>query len=146
MAEHDDEREVARRYRQLPRDEPPPQLDAAIRSEARVRRSAPRRWYLPVAAAAVVVLAVAVTVLIDPKQADPLVASAPSEAMKSENKEITTFAAASAPEAPAHWLERIARLRSEGRHEQADEALAEFRKRYPDFRISPEMLEKVEKK
>ena len=33
----------------------------------------------------------------------------------------------------------------QGRHEEADKALAEFRKRYPDYRISDEMREKVER-
>ena len=34
MAEHDDEREVTRRYRELPREEPPAALDAKIRAAA----------------------------------------------------------------------------------------------------------------
>jgi len=42
-------------------------------------------------------------------------------------------------------LERIARLRAAGRHEDADKALAQFRKRYPDYRLSDEMKAKVEK-
>jgi hypothetical protein len=50
-----------------------------------------------------------------------------------------------AQEPPEKWLERIALLRQEGRHDEADQQLAEFRKRYPDFRISEEMLKKVEK-
>lgn len=62
--------------------------------------------------------------------------------------------AAAAPEAtvsairlsPEHLLERIAGLRKEGRHEEADKALAEFRQRYPDYRLSEEMLQKVERK
>jgi hypothetical protein len=51
-----------------------------------------------------------------------------------------------AAETPEKELERIARLRSEGRHEEADKALAEFRKRYPDFRIPAPMLERVERR
>jgi hypothetical protein len=43
-------------------------------------------------------------------------------------------------------LERIAELRKQGRHEEADKALAEFRQRYPDYRISEEMLQKLERK
>ncbi|MGZ5570105.1 MAG: hypothetical protein ACXWF6_03175 [Usitatibacter sp.] len=38
---------------------------------------------------------------------------------------------------PAAELDRIARLRAEGRHAEADKALEEFQRRYPDFR-SPE--------
>src|SRR5262245_11238045 len=55
-------------------------------------------------------------------------------------------AASSAPVSPEHLLERIAELRKQGRHEEADKALAEFRQRYPDYRISEEMLKKVERR
>lgn len=47
--------------------------------------------------------------------------------------------------APEQWLQGIADLRRQGRHEEADKALAEFRKRYPDYRISKEMRETVER-
>jgi hypothetical protein len=50
-----------------------------------------------------------------------------------------------AEETPEAWLERIARLRAEGRHEDADKALADFRKKFPDYKIPPEMLKKVER-
>jgi len=40
---------------------------------------------------------------------------------------------------PREWLERIARLRREGHAKEADESLAEFRKRYPDYEIPKEM-------
>lgn len=46
---------------------------------------------------------------------------------------------------PAQELERIARLRAEGRHADADKALEEFRRRHPDFRISEAMLERVKR-
>ena len=55
-------------------------------------------------------------------------------------------AASAVPLSPERLLERIAELRKEGRHEEADKALAEFRQRYPDYRISEEMLQKVERK
>ncbi len=48
-------------------------------------------------------------------------------------------------QSPEQELERIAELRKQGRDDEADKALAEFRKRYPDFRISEEMLKRVEK-
>ncbi len=54
--------------------------------------------------------------------------------------------AKAAQEPPEKWLERIAQLREQGRHDEADKALAEFRKRYPDYRIPEATLEKVEKK
>jgi hypothetical protein len=40
---------------------------------------------------------------------------------------------------PEAWLARIAELRKQGRKREADESLAEFRKRYPAYRI-PEPL------
>jgi hypothetical protein len=46
-------------------------------------------------------------------------------------------------ESPRAWLERIARLRREGRAKEADESLAEFRKRYPDYEIPKELREAV---
>lgn len=49
-----------------------------------------------------------------------------------------------APETdPGRELERIARLREAGSHAQADEALAEFRRRRPDYRIPEGMWERV---
>jgi len=44
---------------------------------------------------------------------------------------------------PEKALERIAELRAAGRHAEADEALAKFRRDHPDFRIAPELWEKV---
>jgi hypothetical protein len=252
MSEHDDEREVARRYRELPREEPPAALDAKIRAAALraaskdslgaaskdSRRavsphSAPlvaptgrRTWYFPVAAAAVIVLAVAVTWQVEREQGDDgatLSRSAPAPELRKEKKApeeeprkqaeaqkpaplakrterpaktpaapasaagtlsqsredasgqrenrarqerpSSAIASAQGPqrqmqrdeaqssarakaaeEPPEKWLERIAQLRQQGRHDEADKALAEFRKRYPDYRIPAAMLEKVEKK
>ena len=48
-------------------------------------------------------------------------------------------------EAPERILERIAELRRQGKQDEADKALAEFRRRYPDYRIAKEMLKKVER-
>jgi len=44
---------------------------------------------------------------------------------------------------PREWLERIARLRREGRTKEADESLAAFRRRYPDYVIAKEMRDAV---
>jgi hypothetical protein len=46
-------------------------------------------------------------------------------------------------ETPERWLERIAELREAGRHKEADESLAEFRRRHPDYRIAEEMRARV---
>jgi len=53
-------------------------------------------------------------------------------------------APAVSPENPDRWLERIAELRSRGRHAEADRELANFRKAYPDYRLSEAMRERVE--
>jgi hypothetical protein len=58
-------------------------------------------------------------------------------------------ASASAPRIhvdPERWLETIAELRRDGRHEDADKMLAEFRRQYPDYKLSDEMRAKVEKR
>ncbi|MDH5220327.1 MAG: hypothetical protein OEW94_03745 [Betaproteobacteria bacterium] len=44
---------------------------------------------------------------------------------------------------PERWLERIAGLREQGRVREADESLAEFRRRHPDYRIPEPMLRRV---
>jgi hypothetical protein len=49
-----------------------------------------------------------------------------------------------AREPPDKWLERIAELRSRGRHAEADKELAEFRRAYPDYPLSDVMRERVE--
>ncbi len=43
-------------------------------------------------------------------------------------------------------LERIAQLRVQGRHDEADKALADFRKRFPEYAISEAMRERVERR
>src|SRR5437016_9929964 len=42
-------------------------------------------------------------------------------------------------EAPERILERIVELRRQGKQDEADKALAEFRRRHPDYRIAEEM-------
>lgn len=45
-----------------------------------------------------------------------------------------------AEEPPEKVLERIAEMRKQGRHEEADKALDEFRKRYPDHKLPDSVL------
>jgi len=210
-----DERDpkVSQRYRELGSEEPPTALDAEILAASRraaETRLAPlvaptgrRRWYFPVAAAAIITLAVAVTVHVERQQpdaesitppppstpesrtdaleakkdsapqaelrkakpAEQPAASAPAARLKQppqspQNSQaqpesrvrsaesgtparlLGQVAKADSPEAA---LERIAELRRQGRHDEADKALAEFRRRYPDYRIAEEMLKKVER-
>lgn len=220
MADERDPR-VTRRYRELGAEEPPPALDEAILAASRQALAPRRRWYLPLAAAAVALLAVGVALQVERQQADPEAVTAPAmpqpstdevpaakpgastpaapkvrkrEAAPSASPEIkperqeaaresvqenapgglsgrradesrsresapaaapipqTAPASGPAPpaaalaERPERWLERIAELRMQGRHDDADKALAEFRKRYPEYRIPESMLEKVERK
>lgn len=51
-----------------------------------------------------------------------------------------------AAESPERWLERIAELRRAGRHDEADRLLAEFRRRFPDYRIPEATLKRVERR
>lgn len=48
-------------------------------------------------------------------------------------------ATADSPEVREAWLRRIADLVREGRTQEARESLAEFRRRYPDAPVPPEL-------
>jgi hypothetical protein len=258
-----DDPKISQRYRDLPREEPPRALDDAILAAARraaETRPAPlvvpsgrRRWYFPLAAAAVIVLAVAVTVHVERQQPDVEIAEAPLAAppplapsvleeqpapaqvpkagakrelftpdpkpaadarelrakrdaeppadlqkaqqaptspapapaasarapaqdavsgaresaradvakpaapMRQESSVRASSAPSAAPAAvgalgafayasPEQWLQGIDDLKRQGRHDEAEKQLAEFRKRYPDYRIPEAILEKFEKR
>lgn len=243
--------EVSKRYRELGAEEPPRALDeeilAASRRGASARsasldRATRQRWHAPLAAAAVLVLAVAVTLHVQveqplpdasvppapraekpaapptqpsvpaaklrqralesrgeakvfvpdpPRAAEPPPAPPPVPPLASQSapqradtapaagqsSEVGALArraeersaardaalsespraAASAPmvakraaegpaDTPEKELERIATLRQEGRHEEADKALADFRKRHPGFKIGEQLLQRVERR
>ena len=216
----DDDAKVSARYRELAREEPPRHVDDAILAAARratASRPAPlvapsgrRRWYVPVAAAAIIVLAVAVTVHVERQQPDLEVAeqqaapvqtpatepalkrdsSAPADLQKSQmsssrpaapapksaeplaglresqRSDTAPSAAQARPEAramrsergaeqksiglaaasPEQWLQGIVDLKRQGRDEEAEKQLGDFRKRYPDYRIPEAIAEKFEKR
>jgi hypothetical protein len=60
--------------------------------------------------------------------------------------EAGTRALASKIESPQEWLERIAQLREAHRDEEADRAMEEFRRRYPEYQIPEPMLERLKKR
>lgn len=214
---------ISRSYRELGAQEPPRALDEAILAASRRGR---QRWYAPLATAAVLVLAVAVTLQMQRNQPgieSPAPQVAPPAAVTQTAKEAeksvaaaavkaptrnfaerhapaapvssaapepkpfapnpaTEVASAEAPQAGAmgalarreasadsveradrpvgqarlqaskesdtigRELERIAELRAQGRHDEADRALAEFRKRYPDYKIPETMRERIERR
>ena len=166
MAEERDPR-LSERYRELGAEEPPRHLDDAILAAARRRW----RWYYPAAAAAVIVLAVGIAVQVERDGPDPDAAvllrkpSTPAEERKAEKPAADAMLAkrrderaraeapasgARAPEAaarayvepPEKWLERIAELRKQSRHEEAEKALEAFRKRYPGYKLPESVLKK----
>ena len=239
-----DERDpkVSAAYRELGAEEPPRALDEAILATAQGEAGGRKRWYAPLATAAVLVLAVAVTLNMQRERPDvessvpqaplpatvkevakeaakpvvaqpekiarrqtaeppappesvapavpagsdpkPFVADQPAASARADDsrgaasgatgmlarksEELSSRdaqAAARAPQAvtieaqakrsaglaslaesPERELERIADMRRQERHEEADKALAEFRKRFPDFKISQPMLERVERR
>jgi len=186
MADPERDVRVSERYRALGREQPPPALDAAILAASRRRHA---RWVVPVSIAAVVVLAVGVTLRVqieERKDAEdialsPQVFQAPApadEVARQSKRDAATAPAApqlgarkreapaeasadraepagrasagvavgklsAPPETPEQWLERIAKLRDAGKAREADESLAEFKRRYPDYRISEALRARI---
>jgi len=172
MADPEDDR-LDERYRALGREEPPPELDARILDAARrAAQSRPgrRRWMLAASIAAVIVLSVGVTLQVQREHSDLVNRPAtPAEAGKAAappasgsvmrapalERKLQELPArpAAAPESlsrqsvetsPEQWLTQIAELRREGRDDEADRRFAEFRRRFPDYRIPESMRQKIE--
>ena len=76
------------------------------------------------------------------RAAGDVAASRAAPSPRASSSAVTAQYAAPTPE---RELERIAELRRQGRDEEADKALAEFRKRYPDYRIADVMRQQVER-
>lgn len=68
--------------------------------------------------------------------------AAPSAEMRLKREAVAADAQVTVDE-PTRELEAIAKLRVEGRQEEADKALAEFRRKRPDYRIPDPMWERV---
>jgi len=152
MADPDRDDKVSAAYRALGREEPPSTVDEAVLAAARRK---PARWRVPVSIAAVLALAVGVTLRMQPQGPEseavalaPQVMQTPqpaaAEAARSarapapaaaDSERRDAVAGVRALQAPEAWLARIAELRKAGRQREADESLAEFRKRYPDYKI-----------
>lgn len=45
-------------------------------------------------------------------------------------------------EPPERWVERIIELRKQGKHDEAEKQLAEFRRRYPDYKLPDAALKR----
>ena len=129
---------------------PKPFADALAPAEAPAA-AAPAQAPAPAAAAAAAPAAeVAASRLEDrnvaPERAAKLQSAAPALRAK---REMAAGAAADARTAQAPMseeereLDRIARLRTEGRHAEADKALEEFRRKYPAYRIPDAVWERV---
>ena len=82
---------------------------------------------------------------------EPAAASAPglsaaapaARSMADTAKRSAESAKVAVPLTPEAWLERIAELRAQSRHEEADKSYVEFRMRYPDFVIVPSIQQKI---
>jgi hypothetical protein len=117
---------------------PAPLPEATVSSRADLQRGAE-----PSAAGAVAPRPAEERSARDAAAAPRALQSAPTQALA---KRAEVGAAAPAAESPERELERIAELRRDGRHEEADRALAEFRKRHPDYKIPEKTLERVERR
>ena len=81
----------------------------------------------------------------------------PAAPMRQESRVRASGAPSAAPAAvgalgglasasPEQWLQGIDDLKRQGRHDEAEKQLAEFRKQYPNYRIPEAILEKFERR
>lgn len=80
-----------------------------------------------------------------PAQVSPSAGASGAPAALAERSATRSAARPAVPaEAPEAWLKRIVELRAQGRDREADESLAEFRRRHPGYAIPPELLKAIE--
>ena len=68
--------------------------------------------------------------------------SAPAAAAPAVRPMMSSRMAGAAPEPPERWLERIVELRKQGKHEEAEKQIAEFRRSYPDYKLPEAALKR----
>ena len=158
--------EVACLYRAASREAPPAHLDAFLLAAARREAGAhpraldkartlvsgrerawraARAWRIPFAVTAVVVLSVSVLVLDPDPDSRPETPPTGARERASAETGTTAFSAtqplaarALAHEPPEKWGENIVELRRLGRAGEADALLADFRQRFPGYRVPDE--------
>ena len=81
-----------------------------------------------------------------PAEAPAVLADRVESAQRKAEVPSSAAAAAARADTPERELERIAELRRLGRDDEADKALAEFRKRYPDYKIPDEWRGRIERR
>jgi hypothetical protein len=134
---------LSQHYRELGADEPPHQVDQSILQAARRAPAARHRWYFALGAAAIVMLAAGITVHIERQRPDAEAVSRDSAPASAAPQSRTEPMAEARIDSPESWLERIVQLRKEGRQEAADKQLAEFRLRYPGYKVPEAALKKA---
>jgi Meckel syndrome type 1 protein len=128
-------REVPEPRREAPA--APPTAPASLEKKA-VPAAEPPRPAAPAPAAANVMPSRAAESPAVPGAAAPARAKAEAAAAPAQET-----AARDVQDTPEKKLERIAELRRDGRVREADEALEKFRREHPDYRIPPEVWERV---
>jgi hypothetical protein len=142
-----DERDpqISQRYRELGKEEPPPELDRAILAASR-RATSRYRWYSSLAAAAVLIFAVALVVQIERQPPDQVLMSAPSTpvaAPPSDKQEPEAPAAKPAPRRRAEPAPQLAPAPAPEPNANvavpaAGTAAEEERKRVDEIRAGPQ--------
>ena len=72
--------------------------------------------------------------------AEPAAPAADAVELRARSAPLRKEAVGAAPaRTPEQWLEDIRRLKQQGKDKEAAEALADFRKAYPDFRLPDDL-------